>query len=412
MNAWKRFAALCAALTLTAALVLPAAAEEMEVTEDITVSGDYDWTRFAGDNITLNVYNWGLYISDGSDDSVNVLSAFEELTGIKVNYTTFDSNESLYAKMKSGGASYDVIFPSEYMVGKMAAEGMLAELNYDNIPNIANVGEAYLGWDFDPDNRWSVPYMWGTTVLIYNTTMVEEEPTSWDALWDVRYANNVLMFNNSRDAYAIAAKRQGLSLNPASVEEVDTVMGDLKAQKSVVQAYVMDEIFDKMEGGEAALAPYYAGDALVMIDENPDLAVVHPEEGVNFFVDNMCVPANAKHKEAAEMFINYLCEPSVGLANCDYIGYSTPLTEVWEELDDDLKYSEVAYPGKEVMDKAEVFITLPEEVNAALDAQWSEMKSYEEGGSGWMIVVFLLAAVALSCFNIWRKLRKKSRDNY
>lgn len=412
MNAWKRFAALCAALTLTAALAMPAAAEEIEVTEDITVSGDYDWTRFAGDNITLNVYNWGLYISDGSDDSVNVLSAFEDLTGIKVNYTTFDSNESLYAKMKSGGASYDVIFPSEYMVGKMAAEGMLAELNYDNIPNIANVGEEYLGWDFDPDNRWSVPYMWGTTVLIYNTTMVEEEPTSWDALWDVRYANNVLMFNNSRDAYAIAAKRQGLSLNPASVEEVDTVMGDLKAQKSVVQAYVMDEIFDKMEGGEAALAPYYAGDALVMIDENPDLAVVHPEEGVNFFVDNMCVPANAKHKEAAELFINYLCEPSVGLANCDYIGYSTPLTEVWEELDDDLKYSEVAYPGKEIMDKAEVFITLPEEVNAALDAQWSEMKSYEEGGSGWMIVVFLLAAVALSCFNIWRKLRKKSRDNY
>ena len=412
MNAWKRFAALCAALTLTAALALPAAAEEIEVTEDITVSGDYDWTRFAGDNITLNVYNWGLYISDGSDDSINVLSAFEELTGIKVNYTTFDSNESLYAKMKSGGASYDVIFPSEYMVGKMAAEGMLAELNYDNIPNIANVGEEYLGWDFDPENRWSVPYMWGTTVLIYNTTMVEEEPTSWDALWDVRYANNVLMFNNSRDAYAIAAKRQGLSLNPASVEEVDTVMEDLKAQKSVVQAYVMDEIFDKMEGGEAALAPYYAGDALVMIEENPDLAVVHPEEGVNFFVDSMCVPANAKHKEAAELFINYLCEPSVGLANCDYIGYSTPLTEVWEELDDDLKYSEVAYPGKEVMDKAEVFVTLPEDVNAALDAQWSEMKSYEEGGSGWMIVVFLLAAVALSCFNIWRKLRKKSRDNY
>ena len=412
MNAWKRFAALGAALTLTAALALPAAAQDIEVTEDITVSGDYDWTRFAGDNVTLNVYNWGLYISDGSDDSINVLSAFEDLTGIKVNYTTFDSNESLYAKMKSGGASYDVIFPSEYMVGKMAAEGMLAELNYDNIPNIANVGEEYLGWDFDPENRWSVPYMWGTTVLIYNTTMVEEEPTSWDALWDVRYANNVLMFNNSRDAYAIAAKRKGLSLNPASVEEVDTVMEDLKAQKSVVQAYVMDEIFDKMEGGEAALAPYYAGDALVMIEENPDLAVVHPEEGVNFFVDNMCVPANAKHKEAAEMFINYLCEPSVGLANCDYIGYSTPLTEVWEELDDDLKYSEVAYPGKEVMDKAEVFITLPEEVNAALDAQWSEMKSYEEGGSGWMIVVFLLAAVALSCFNIWRKLRKKSRDNY
>ena len=411
----KRLVSLAAVLLCAVLAALPAfavAGDTVPAGPDLQVSADYDWNRFRGQNVTLYVYNWGLYISDGSDDSIDVVKGFEDLTGIKVNYTTFDSNESLYAKMKSGGASYDVIFPSEYMVGKMAAEGMLAELNYDNIPNIANVGEEYLGWDFDPDNRWSVPYMWGTTVLIYNTTMVEEEPTSWDALWDVRYANNVLMFNNSRDAYAIAAKRQGLSLNPASVEEVDTVMGDLKAQKSVVQAYVMDEIFDKMEGGEAALAPYYAGDALIMIDENPDLAVVHPEEGVNFFVDNMCVPANAKHKEAAELFINYLCEPSVGLANCDYIGYSTPLTEVWEELDDDLKYSEVAYPGKEVMDKAEVFITLPEEVNAALDAQWSEMKSYEEGGSGWMIVVFLLAAVALSCFNIWRKLRKKSRDNY
>ena len=233
MKILKRLAALTSALLLAGtALALPAAAEAdlIQVTEDIAVSGDYDWTRFAGDNITLNVYNWGLYISDGSDDSINVLSAFEDLTGIKVNYTTFDSNESLYAKMKSGGASYDVIFPSEYMVGKMAAENMLAELNYDNIPNISYIGEEYLGWDFDPDNTWSVPYTWGTTVLIYNTTMVEEPPTSWDALWDVRYAGNVLMFNNSRDAYAIAAKRQGLSLNPPSVEEVDAVMAaDLKS---------------------------------------------------------------------------------------------------------------------------------------------------------------------------------------
>lgn len=408
----KRLAASAAALLLAAALAMPAAAADIQVNEDISVSGGYDWTRFAQDNLTLNVYNWGLYISDGSDDSVDVLSAFEELTGIKVNYTTFDSNESLYAKMKSGGATYDVIVPSDYMVGKMIAEGMLAPLNYDNIPNMANIGQTYLGWGFDEENTYSVPYVWGTTGLIYNTTLVEEAPTSWDALWDVQYAGNVLMFNNSRDAYAIAAKRAGLPLNPGSVEEVQAVMQDLKAQKSVVQAYVMDEIFDKMEGGEAAMAPYYAGDALTMIDDNPDLAFVHPQEGVNFFVDNMCIPANSKHKEAAEMFINYMCEPSVGLANCDYTGYSTPITAVWEQLDDELKYSEIAYPGQEVMDKAEVFVTLPDEVNAELDSQWSEMKSYEEGGSGWMVLVALLVAIALSIFNIWRKLRKKMRDDY
>lgn len=407
----KRVFALGGALALLC--TMPAfAADEIVVNEDISVSGDYDWTRFADDNITLNVYNWGLYISDGSDESVDVVSAFEELTGIKVNYTTFDSNESLYAKMKSGGASYDVIFPSDYMVGKLIAEDMLAPLDYDNIPNMAAIGEDYLGWEFDPDNTYSVPYMWGTTGLIYNTTMVDEAPTSWSALWDVQYTGNVLMFNNSRDAYAIAAKRAGLSLNPPSVEEVDLVMQDLQAQKSVVQAYVMDEIFDKMEGGEAALAPYYAGDALTMIDDNPDLAFVHPEEGVNFFVDSMCIPATSKNKEAAEMFINYMCETSVGYVNCDYIGYSTPITAVWELLDDDIKYSPIAYPDEEVMSKAEVFVTLPDEINAEMDSQWSQMKSYDESGGSWMVVIFLLGAVALSGFNIWRKLRKKMRDNY
>ena len=409
----KRVCALAAVLALLPTCAMPAfAADEIVVNDDISVSGDYDWTRFANDNITLNVYNWGLYISDGSDDSVDVVSAFEDLTGIKVNYTTFDSNESLYAKMKSGGASYDVIFPSDYMVGKLISEDMLAPLDYDNIPNISAIGDEYLGWDFDPDNAYSVPYMWGTTGLIYNTTMVDEAPTSWSALWDVQYAGNVLMFNNSRDAYAIAAKKNGLSLNPSSVEEVDQVMQDLQEQKSVVQAYVMDEIFDKMEGGEAAMAPYYAGDALTMIEDNPDLAFVHPEEGVNFFVDSMCIPATSKNKEAAEMFINYMCETSVGYANCDYIGYSTPITAVWELLDDDLKYSPIAYPGEDVMSKAEVFVTLPDEINAEMDSQWSQMKSYDESGGSWMVVIFLLGAVALSGFNIWRKLRKKMRDNY
>lgn len=405
----------CAALALLLSLgAAPAALAEdqIQVTEDISVSGDYDWKRFEGQGVTLNVYNWGLYISDGSEESVDVISAFEELTGIKVNYTTFDSNESLYAKIKSGGVSYDVIVPSDYMVGKMIEEGMLAPLDYSNIPNAAGIGQEYLGWPFDEENTYSVPYMWGTTGLIYNTTMVQEAPDSWADMWDVQYAGNVLMFNNSRDAYAVAAKKLGMSLNPASVEEVDRVIEELKAQKSVVQAYVMDEIFDKMEGGEAALAPYYAGDAITMIQDNPDLAFVFPKEGVNFFVDSLCIPANCKNKEAAEMFLNYMCEPDVGLANCEFIGYSTPIGKVWERLDDELKYSEIAYPSQEVLDKAEAFTTLSAQVNSALDTAWSDMKSYDEGGSGWMVLVFLILALAISVFNIWRRVRKKLRNEY
>ena len=409
----KRFAVLLLALAMTVCCAMPAfAAGTIEVTEDVSVSDDYDWTRFKGQNVAINVYNWGEYISNGSDDSVDVVAAFEKLTGIKVNYTTFDSNESMYAKLKSGAANYDVVIPSDYMVAKMIAEGMLKPLNYDNIPNFKKINQEYVNPDYDPQNAYTVPYMLCTTGIIYNTTMVEEPPTSWADLWDVEYAGNVLMFNNSRDAYAIAAKKMGLSLNPSSVEEVDDVMKELQAQKSVVQAYVMDEIFDKMEGGEAAMAPYYAGDALTMIDENPDLAFVSPEEGVNFFVDSMCIPASSKHKEAAEMFINFMCEPDVGYQNCDFIGYSTPITEVWERLDDDLKYSPIAYPSDEVMNKAEVFVTLPDDINAEMDAKWSEMKSYDESGSGWLIVVFLLGAIAISGFNIWRKMRKKVRDNY
>ena len=385
--------------------------EESEA-QTLTVSDMDYYTRFKGQNLSINVYNWGEYISNGSDDSVDVVAAFEKLTGIKVNYTTFDSNESMYAKLKSGAANYDVVIPSDYMVAKMISEGMLKPLNYDNIPNFKKIDPEYVDPDYDPQNAYTVPYMLCTTGIIYNTTMVEEPPTSWADLWDVEYAGNVLMFNNSRVAYAIAAKKMGLSLNPSSVEEVDDVMKELQAQKSVVQAYVMDEIFDKMEGGEAAMAPYYAGDALTMIDENPDLAFVSPEEGVNFFVDSMCIPASSKHKEAAEMFINFMCEPDVGYQNCDFIGYSTPITEVWERLDDDLKYSPIAYPSDEVMNKAEVFVTLPDDINAEMDAKWSEMKSYDESGSGWLIVVFLLGAIAISGFNIWRKMRKKVRDDY
>ena len=409
----KRLFAAVLALVLAAACTGTAlAAEPIEVTDGISVSGDYDWTRFAGQNVTLNVYNWGEYISNGSDDSVDVVSAFEKLTGIQVNYTTFDSNESMYAKLKSGAASYDVIIPSDYMVAKMIDEDMLLPLNYDNIPNFSLIDQQYRNPDYDPENAYTVPYMLCTTGIIYNTTMVDQAPTSWADLWDEQYAGNILMFNNSRDAYAIAAFKEGKSINPATTEEVDEVMEQLKAQKPLVQAYVMDEIFDKMIGGEAAVGVYYSGDAITMIDDNPDLAWVFPEEGSVLSVDCMCIPATSQNQEAAEMFINFMCEVDVGVANAEYIGYTTPSTAVWEQLDDELKYSEIAYPSEEVVAKEQVFTALSEEVNSELDVKWSEMKSYNEGGSGYLFLLLLLAMVVLACFNIWRKMRRKARNMY
>ena len=390
--------------------VVPAFAAEEEML--VQVSEDYDWTRFADDNITLNVYNWGQYIADGTEGSIDVIKEFEKLTGIKVAYLNYDTNESLYAKMSSGGADFDVIVPSDYMIGKMAREGMLAPLNYDNIPNAKGVGEQYRHQTYDPDDLYSVPYTWGVVGIVYNTTMVEEEVTSWDIMWDPYYTGEILMFNNSRDAFAIAAKKLGMSLNPQTIEEVERIAQELKDQKMVVQAYVMDEIFDKMGGGEAAIAPYYAGDAITMIADNPDLAFAIPEEGTNYFVDAMCIPATSKKKEAAEMFINFMCEPEVAAENCNFIGYSTPITAVWEQLDDEIKYSPIAYPDAEVLANTESFSVLPDEINQAMDQQWSMMKSYNEGGSGWMILVFMAAAVSLNIFVLWRKYYKRKRENY
>lgn len=399
---------LCALVLCSSAVPVFAAEEEMLV----QISEDYDWTRFADDNITLNVYNWGQYIADGTEGSIDVIKEFEKLTGIKVAYLNYDTNESLYAKMSSGGADFDVIVPSDYMIGKMAREGMLAPLNYDNIPNAKGVGEQYRHQTYDPDDLYSVPYTWGVVGIVYNTTMVEEEVTSWDIMWDPYYTGEILMFNNSRDAFAIAAKKLGMSLNPQTIEEVERIAQELKDQKMVVQAYVMDEIFDKMGGGEAAIAPYYAGDAITMIADNPDLAFAIPEEGTNYFVDAMCIPATSKKKEAAEMFINFMCEPEVAAENCNFIGYSTPITAVWEQLDDEIKYSPIAYPDAEVLANTESFSVLPDEINQAMDQQWSMMKSYNEGGSGWMILVFMAAAVSLNIFVLWRKYHKRKRENY
>lgn len=393
-------------LLLATVFALPAQAA---ITPD---DPSYNWERFKGQDVTLNVYNWGLYISDGSDGGMDTNKEFEDLTGIKVNYTTYDTNESLYAKLKSGGANYDVIVPSDYMIGKMSKEGLLAKLDFDNIPNISMIGDQYKGLDFDPNSEYSVPYTWGVVGIVYNKTMVKGTIDSWNVLWDEQYKGNVLMFNNSRDAFAIAFKKLGMSLNPSSTEEIKKAAEELKKQKGIVQAYVMDEIFDKMEGGEAALAPYYAGDAITMIKENPDLAFAIPKEGTNYFVDAMCVPATSTQKEAAEMYINFMCETQVALANCEFIGYSTPQVEAEKLLPDELKNSPIMYPSKEVLANTEIFNVLPDELNQAMDEAWSDVKSYDEKGNDLLIPGILALAVAGIAVVFWRKSVKKKRNDY
>lgn len=325
---------------------------------------------------TLYVYNWGEYMPDGTDDSMDVIAAFEEkYPDIKVVYDTFVSNEALYAKLKSGAANYDVIVPSDYMVARMIEEGMIQKLNFDNIPNFSNIMDDFKDPVYDPGSQYSVPYSWGTVGVIYNTTMVEGTPDSWDILWDEKYADNILMFNNSRDAFGIAQKLLGYSQNTTDEQELNACAEKLKEQKEVVQAYVMDEIFDKMENGEAAVAPYYAGDAVTMIDENPDLAYFLPKEGSNRFVDAMCIPSTSQNKEAAELFINFILEGEISAAICDYLGYSTANTAAYELLSDEVKNNEIIYPSQEVLDNCEFFINLPKDTNQLMQDLWVEIKA-------------------------------------
>lgn len=379
--------------------------------EGVEVAPGYDYTRFQDQNVTLNVYNWGEYISNGTDGSMDVIKEFERLTGIRVNYTTYDTNESLYAKLKSGGGSYDIIIPSDYMIGKMAAEGMLEELDLSNIPNAAGIGEAYRSRPFDPENKYSVAYTWGLVCLIYNTTMVNEGDLlqGWGILWDERYAGQVLMFNNSRDAFAVAGKLLGHSINPHTTAEIDQAAEKLKEQKSVVQSYVMDEVFDKMSGGEAALAPYYVGDGMTMMEDNPDLALYLPPEGTNLYIDAMCIPKGSRNREAAEMFINFMCETQVALANAEYICYSSPLTDVPPLLSEEYRENELMYPPADVIGRCETMDVLPDELNSAMDRAWSDVRSYDATGGGWMMPVIMAVMLALAIFGYWRKAMRRRK---
>ncbi len=378
---------------------------------DPELFSDYDYSKFKGQEITLNVANWGEYMSINDDECLDVNEIFEALTGIEVNYKTFASNETLYSKLLSGGATYDIIIPSDYMISKMIEENMLEKLDFDNIPNLKNVMPSFLNPQYDPNNEYSVPYLWGMVCIIYNTTMIDDEIDSWGALWDEKYAGNILMFNNPRDAFGIAQAYLGYSLNTQNKAELDRCASILKDQKEIVQGYVMDEIFDKLEGGSATIGPYYVGDAVTMCDDNPDLTYIIPKEGTNWFVDAMCIPTTAESKEAAEMYINFLCEAEIALANSDYVGYSTPNSAAYELLDDDVKADEKRYPSDEFLaEHTEVFVNLSPDTNEYMQSLWNQLKI--DNSNTWFVPVFLVCLIAATVAVNVRRAVKKKRDNY
>lgn len=325
-----------------------------------------------GQKYDLYVFNAGEYIDP------EVITQFEEETGLRVLYDEFEANEDMYAKIRSGAVSYDVVCPSDYMIEHMIQEDLLQEIDFNNVPNIKNIGESYLkqSESFDPGNKYSVPYSWGTVGILYNKTMVDAPITSWSAIFDEKYKGSILMINSIRDALGIALKYQGHSLNSLNPEELKQATELLKQQKSLVQGYFTDQVRDKMIGGEAALGIIYSGEALYTQDQNPDLVYVVPDEGSNIWIDAWVIPKNAENKENSEKWINFLCRPDIALKNFEYITYATPNVAAQELIEDeDIRDSEVLFPGKDIMDRCETFKYLGKEGDKLYQKCWTEVKA-------------------------------------
>ena len=344
----------------------------------------------APDHPVLNVYNWGEYISDGSEDSFNTIRGFETWykqnygSEVEVNYTTFASNEDMYSKIASGAVSYDVIIPSDYMIARMRDEGMLLPLNFDNIPNYENIGESFRGLYYDLDNEYTVPYTYSFVGVIWDAERVDEADTGdWDLMWNEKYKGDILQFNNSRDAFATAQYRLGLDVNDTNPENWRAALEELKKQQPLVKSYVMDEIYNMMESGEAAVASYYAGDYFTMLDaqaDNVDLRFYVPER-TNYFIDAMCIPSCCQQKELAEAFINYMLEEEPAIANAEYICYGCPNKLVYEseEYAEDMgeEAMEILYPDlDDFADKYNEFAyrNLDTETLGLVNTLWEELK--------------------------------------
>lgn len=340
---------------------------------ELNLKGEYS-TDLAG--TVLNVYNWGEYISDGSDDTVDVNREFELLTGIRVNYTTFESNETMYSQLKSGGVTYDIIIPSDYMIERLRNEDMLTKIDVSSLSNYHYIRDDYKGLFFDEKEEYTVPYCVGMVGIIYNTKLIKEPEHSWQTLWDKKYADMALTFSNPRDAFMTAQMILGQDLNSTNKKDWDKAAKLLKKQKATLQSYVMDEVYGKMETGEAAIAPYYAGDFLTMLDVNEDLAFFYPKEGTNIFIDSVCVPKCVQNLEAAMMYINFLLEPDIALANAEYIGYASPHTAVMENEDYCYFGSEILYPEKANMPRVQYYHDIDPEIRTYYENLWIDIKLY------------------------------------
>lgn len=357
------------------------------------------------DIVTINVYNWGNYISQGFDNKINTNERFTKETGIKVNYITFATNEELYAKLSGKGANFDVIIPSDYMIAKLISKNMLYKLDFSAMPNTKFIDENFLKPEYDPNGEYSVPYTWGCIGIFYNKKMVDEAPEEidWNILWNEKYKDKILMFDNSRDAFFIAQKQLGIDINSVNFDDWYNAANLLKLQKPLVQAYVMDQIYSKMGSNEAALAPYYSGDADMLINDNPNIGFVIPKSGTNIFVDAMCIPIDSKHKSQAQEYINFMCRPDIALANIQEIGYSTPSSEVKSLLDPEICNSLIYYPDQSIMDKSQTFGLLPDDINSLIDQLWIQVKTGDSNKTPQLIAVLLIFLSIYIFFIIYNK---------
>lgn len=383
------------------------------------------------DEIVLYVYNWGEYISDGSEGSLDTNAEFEkyckEVLGINVsvNYSTFSSNESMYAKVNSGSAVYDVIIPSDYMIERMVFEDLLAPLDISKIPNYEFIDQKFKGdnvyYEGDTDDIYSVPYFYGMIGIIYNTDIVDEEDSSkesWDLMWNEKYSRDILQFNNSRDAFGTALYKLGYDVNNATDEQWYEALELLKTQKNFVQGYVMDEIFNKMSGGSAAISAYYAGDYLTMYEDNSSLAFYYPNEGTNSYIDAMCIPKNCNNYDLALEYINFMCEKDIAVANAEYTYYASPLTtvvsdegyiETMSEVHEDA--IEILYGEKSRSVKTQPYLNLPADRLSFLNDLWEELKVQ----SGIRPGIYITCGVILAFITfmvVYQAIIKKIRDNY
>ena len=321
------------------------------------------------------MFNWGEYISDGSDGTVDMLAKFEDEYNIKVNYTTYETNEELYNVLKNSNSSYDVIFPSDYMVEKLAGENLIQKLDYSKISNYSKIIDRFKHMDYDPKGEYTVPYAWNVTGLVYNKAMTDKKPDSWEYLWDEELKGSILMFNNSRDAYAIAMQLCGIDPESFTKADVDKATKKLKEQKPLLKKYVMDQTFTEMENSQSTIAPYYAGDIYTMTTNNEDLVGVLPKEGSNLFVDSMCVPKNASNVDGALKFINFMTDPENSASNMDSITYASPVEGAKELIEEDVRNSDLVYPTDEYLEKCYTFRDVDDDTYSYMQEQFVKLMS-------------------------------------